>query len=592
MPQATCQNCRNTFLIADEDVKFYERMQVPPPTFCWLCRAQRRFMFRNERNLYKRKSDFSGKEIFSMYPPELAVKVYEKDVWLSDQWDPMAYGRDVDFSRPFLEQIRDVWHAVPLKNLNVVAGTGSDYCNHFTNQKNCYLVFNGNECEDCLYGNGLTHSRDCVDVSHVGKSENCYEGFWLTSCASTFFSSQCENCLNALFCKNCTGCTNCFGCVGLRNKQYHIFNVPYAQEAYAEKLKEFDWTSHEKLEELKKRARNFWLKFPNKCIIGSHNTNVSGNYIDHSKNVRCSFLVREGENLKYCQYLQELPGSKDCYDFSVWGDNNQLVYECMACGIGTSTIKFCLFTQENVRDVEYSVLCSSSADLFGCVGLRKKEYCILNKQYAKGEYHALVEKIKNHMIEMPYKDGKGRVYAYGEYFPPEFSPWAYNETIAFDYFPLTRKQAEEQGFRWRDPHERNYEITKKASQLPDRIQNTDDSLINATVQCAHEGACAHQCPGAYRITEQELRFYRKNNIPLPRICSMCRHYERLEQRSGLALFERPCQCAEATSENGAYKNTASHHHGSSPCASTFETTYAPTQPDIVYCESCYTSEVV
>ncbi|MBI3335539.1 MAG: hypothetical protein HY001_03515, partial [Candidatus Portnoybacteria bacterium] len=334
MKQRTCQNCKQQFTIDSVDFKFYEKMQVPAPTFCWLCRAQRRMAFRNESSLFKRKSDFSGEEIFSAFAPAAPVKVYEKDAWISDEWNPMEYGIDIDFSKPFLEQFKELLHTVPLKNLNLVNNVNSDYCNNFTDPRDCYLAFNGKGAENCMYGNGIGFSKECVDVSHVGKSEWCYEGFWLTSCASCIFSSHCENSYNLAFCKNCTGCNDCFGCVGLRNKSYHIFNKPYSKEAYQKKVKEFALDSYKNIEVMKKKAREFWLKFPNKFIEGSHNQNVSGNYISHSKNVHNSFLVREGENLRYCQYVQELPGSKDCYDYTAWGDANELIYECCACGIG------------------------------------------------------------------------------------------------------------------------------------------------------------------------------------------------------------------------------------------------------------------
>ena len=96
-----CQNCTQEFRIEPEDFVFYEKIRVPPPTWCPECRMIRRFMFRNERNLYRRKDDVSGKEIFSMYPPEVPVKIYEKDYWWSDAWDATEYGKDYDFSRPF-----------------------------------------------------------------------------------------------------------------------------------------------------------------------------------------------------------------------------------------------------------------------------------------------------------------------------------------------------------------------------------------------------------------------------------------------------------------------------------------------------------
>ena len=74
-----CQNCKCEFLIDQADFNFYEMVKVPAPTFCSLCRAQRRMAWRNESSLFKRKSDYSGKEIFSAFSPDSPVKVYEKD---------------------------------------------------------------------------------------------------------------------------------------------------------------------------------------------------------------------------------------------------------------------------------------------------------------------------------------------------------------------------------------------------------------------------------------------------------------------------------------------------------------------------------
>ncbi len=54
------------------------------------------------------------------------------------------------------------------------------------------------------------------------------------------------------------------------------------------------------------------------------------------------------------------------------------------------------------------------------------------------------------MDEMPYTDARGRVYKYGEFYPPELSPWSYNETLAQEYFPLTKEEAISLGYRWKD----------------------------------------------------------------------------------------------------------------------------------------------
>jgi len=409
-----------------------------------------------------------------------------------------------------------------------------------------------------------------VDVSHLSKCETCFDSFWVTNGNKNVGCNNCENSFNLWFCKNCTGCSDCVGCVGLRKKNYHIFNEPYSREDYLSKLKELNFGSRKDYDKLKEKAQKFWLEFPNKFIEGLQNSRVSGNYIDHSKDVGNSFLVREGEHLKFCQYLQELPGCKDCYDWSIWGDNGQIMYECHASGIGTQNVKFSLFAQENAHDIEYCVACTGSSYCFGCVGLRKKQYCIFNKQYTKEEYEELVLKIKKHMDEMPYTDKTGVVYRYGEFFPIEISPVGYNESMAQEYFPMDRNDALAKGYKWHDAADRNYKPTIEAKDLPDDIKNVDDSITKEVIACAHDKInCKHLCVSAFRITQDELNFYKKVGLPLPHLCHNCRTFERLAQRTGLQLYVRKCD----------------------KCGKGIETSYAPERPEIVYCEQCYQQEV-
>ncbi|KKT90642.1 MAG: hypothetical protein UW91_C0052G0013 [Parcubacteria group bacterium GW2011_GWF2_45_11] len=97
----TCQNCKSGFTIEPEDFAFYEKIHVPPPTFCPDCRLQLRLLFRNERTFYKRKCDLCGKNMISSYAPEYTYPVYCQKCWWSDKWDPYQYGREYDFSKPF-----------------------------------------------------------------------------------------------------------------------------------------------------------------------------------------------------------------------------------------------------------------------------------------------------------------------------------------------------------------------------------------------------------------------------------------------------------------------------------------------------------
>lgn len=592
MQHPTCQNCQQNFVIDTDDLDFYTKIQVPPPTFCYLCRAQRRWAFRNERGLYKRKCDFSGKEIFSMYAPDSPVKVYERDIWLSDKWDSMDYGRDIDWSRPFLTQLYELMLEVPFKSLNVIRGVDSPYVNNATDPKNCYLVFNTTGPEDSMYSNGLNFSKDSVDVSHVSKIETCYESFWLGSCYRTHFSSQCVDSSDLWFCRDCQGCLDCFGSINLRNKSHYFFNQQCTKEEYEQKVNEYQLHTRLGIERAREDTKAFWKKFPNKNHQGIKNLNCTGSYVSNSKNVLDSFLVRESENLRYCQYIQETPGSKDCYDYSNWGDAAELVYEAISCGSGVQNIKFALLTQESTHETEYTILCNGSNNLFGCVGLRKKSFCILNKQYTKEEYNILVEKIKKHMEDMPYLDKNGRVYKYGEFYPVEMSPWAYNETIAQEYFPLTKEEAINKGYRWRDPDTKDYLPTLSTEQVPIDITKTEDTITQEIIACAHKGECNQGCTKAFKIIPDELAFYKKIGVPVPTLCPACRTMERLKLRLGIELYDSTCMCAGTHSKDELYTNTVSHEHQDTPCQNTFKTGFNPEDNNIVYCEQCYQQEVL
>ena len=196
------------------------------------------------------------------------------------------------------------------------------------------------------------------------------------------------------------------------------------------------------------------------------------------------------------------------------------------------------------------------------------------------------------MNDMPYVDKRSHFYKYGEFPPSEFSLFAYNETVAQEYFPLTKEEALKQGYVWKEPEKRNYQITIKSQDLPDHIKDVEDLILEQIVGCEHEGKCNENCTEAFRIISQELNFLRKQNLPLPRLCPNCRHYQRIKQRNPLKLWKRKCQCAGTKSENQIYANTIKHEHGENHCDNNFETTYAPERPEIVYCESCYLKEVV
>ena len=207
------------------------------------------------------------------------------------------------------------------------------------------------------------------------------------------------------------------------------------------KMKEYSLGDFKILSRIKQGFQEFKLKYPNKYARIVNCVNSTGDNLKNSKNAFHCFDSTMGsfEDSRYTAVpFGRKEAVKDCHSSFAVGHGFSLAYQSISVITGSSV----LFSKKiwTGYNIQYSYNCHNSHDLFACVGLRNKSYCILNKQYTKEEYERLVSKIIDHMDQIPYTDSKGRTYKYGEFFPPELSPFVYNETIAQEYFPLPKKK--------------------------------------------------------------------------------------------------------------------------------------------------------
>ncbi|MBI3535652.1 MAG: hypothetical protein HY072_09250 [Deltaproteobacteria bacterium] len=532
--QKTCKQCEIKFEIDQLDLDFYKKINVPVPTLCSECRLKRRQIFRNDRVFYNRKCDLSGKQFISTYEPNRGYKVYHPDEWYSDKWDAMVYGRDFDFNKPFFEQFDALMHAVPRLGIDIVNCENSYYCNFCGDDKNCYLDIAGEGNEDCYFNLFVKHSKNVVDCTFVYNSTLCCECINCYDCYNVQHSTYCENSSDCLFCFDLKGCRNCLFSSGLRNKEYFIFNKQHSKEEYGKYLENLQLGSYVQREKLKAG----WDKFKRENAIFRGNyflncENVSGDDIKNSKNTFHSFNVLNCED---CKYLYDVLDAKDCQDLNYSLYKPELSYEL----ISTLNMVKSAFSLEShyCNEVYYCDMVNNSKNLFGCIGLNHKQYCILNKQYSREEYEKLVPKI----IEKMRLDGE-----WGEFFPFDISPFAYSETVAQEYFSLKVE---------RTKSEKIYQGPE--FQLPDNIKDLPDDLVKQILIC-------EKSEKPYRVIEAELKFYKRMNIPVPHLSPDQRHLERMSLRNPRKLFDRKC----------------------SNCGQQIESTFTANRPEKVYCEQCY-----
>ncbi len=493
----TCKNCSENFEITDDDLKFYEdigpdfngkKYPISAPNLCPKCREINRLQFRNLKNLYKRKCDFSGKEIISGYSEKIISPIYHASIWWSDKWDPMDHGMDLDLNRSFFEQFKELFEKVPLLHLYWVNNENCEYINGAANCKNCYLSFNIDQCESMYYVTNAQKSQFCFDCYSIFGCELCFQCVDCENCYNLFYSERSSSCSDSYFLIDCKRCKDCIGCVNLIDKQYCIFNEQFSKDEYEKKKNQI--LNERNYEEIHIDILKKSLAFPKKYYYGHSNESFSGNNIRNAKNSYACFESYEIENCKYCDYIFH---AKNCMDYNIFGNHSEWIYNSIATGINCSNNICCMGCWQSSSNNFYCNMINGCTNCFGCSGLKKKNYCILNKQYTKEEYEILVPKIIQKMIEND---------EWGEFFPKELSPFSFEESIASDYYP----------------EQKNEHIVKAGKE-------TDGCI---------------ECGKHFKVIQQEENFYNKNNLSLPKKCPKCRDKARMKLRNPKKLWTRAC----------------------------------------------------
>lgn len=489
-----CEHCKNEFTINDGELSLYEKVGIELPTICFFCRIKLHLSFWMFGKFRKGKSDLSGENLITVLPEKNRYPIYTLTEWHSDKWDAMDYGQDYDEKRSFFEQLQELQEKVPHPHQNGSKNTGCDWCDDVWNCKNSYLSRSMVDCEDLFYSYRNIGVKNSVDMAI---SFNCEKSYACGDCHHSFklfYSKHSRDCIDSYFLYDCRNCQNCFMCWNLRGKSYCIENVQYTREEYLEKLKSFNLSSYKSIQDYKKHFEEIIQKdVVHRPNFNFKVYNCEGDYLVDCKNCNNCNTISESEDSYNC-----IRGIKEKLNIDANGCwYAELMGNCSSC-VGGYAEKYCVWSSS--RYSEYLDLCIECEYCFGCVGLKKKKYCILNKQYNKEEYEELKNKIISDM------KAKGE---YGKFLPYSMSAGPFNFSTSFLYFPETKREdILKLGGYWEDIIESNIE-GMPTSELPDDIKDVPDTIITQALICPETG-------WRFNIAKNELIFYKENNIPLPR----------------------------------------------------------------------------
>jgi hypothetical protein len=404
-------------------------------------------------------------------------------------------------------------------------------------------------CEDCMYGYGFKKDISCMDGFYNLHSELCYDCTDVYKCYDLKRCQDCTNCNSSAFLRDCIGCKDCFLCVGLRNKQYCYKNKQLSKEEYEEQISKIDLGSYRQYQQCINELKEIEKDHPFKQFHTINVENSFGDHLKNCKNAKFCFDCEDVEEAKYCYQL--VLGAKDCYDIYQYGTRIQQSYDSAIIGEDSYHLLFTYQGHMAAQELIYCYNLESSKFCFGCSNMHNMSYCILNKQYTKEEYEKLVPKIIEHMKSTG---------EWGEFFDIKYSLFGYNNTVAQMWYPLTKEEVLQRGWKWDDYESPPPQVSKvlKAVDLPDNINDINDDILGYAVECEKTGKL-------FKITSQELKYYRTHRLPLPRKWWFERHLDRFRKRNPRKFFARICE----------------------KCKNSIWTTYPPEQPERVYCEKCY-----
>lgn len=513
-----CEHCGQNFSISEGELALYKKVDIELPTLCFSCRIKLHQSFWMFGKFRKGKSNLSGESLITVLPEKTRYPIYISTEWYGDEWDAMDYGMDYYENEPFLRQMQKLQEKVPHPHHNGAKNTNCDYCDDVWTSRNCYLSRSMVDCEYLMYSYRNIRVKNSIDVTICFDCEKCFNCSDCYHSFKIFYSEHSRDCIDSYFLYDCRNCINCFMCWNLRNKSHCIENVQYSKEEYDKKIKSFQLGSYDSIQEHKKHFKEI---IKNKVVhrqnFNFRTSNSDGNYLVDVKNCHnCNTI----DNSEDCYNILRATKDKSCIDAG--GCFYSELMGNTSCCVNGYAEKYCLWSPS--RYSEYLEICIECEYCFGCVGLKKKKYCILNKQYTKEEYEILREKIITDMK----KRGE-----YGKFFPYPMSAGPFNFSTSFLYFPETKKEdILKLGGYWEDIKESHIE-GMPTSELPDDIKDVPDNITTQALICPETG-------WRFNVAENELIFYKENNIPLPRYHFDVRTKNQLKYLTILQAYPYKC----------------------------------------------------
>lgn len=400
--ERTCLASGRIWMMDEGEISWYKKFNMPPSEYHPETKTKLFGSTWAAFSWWWNKDALTGEKVLTHVHPYSPFKVISDDEWYKQ--DFISYGRDYDPNRSFFDQLHDLACEVPFsawknfeKPINSIArvsfGDEDSYFVVASRSRRTAYTENVLDIEDSLeavISNNIYRSHSVLHSQRISDSYCVRESY---------------DCMKSWFVFDCRDCENCFGAWNKRHKKYLWFNEQLSKEEWEKRFEQVDTTSYKEMNAYRKKfyeaiaSEAIW---PSAFMVKCENS--TGEYITNCVDCVRAWGSDGSKNEFHCKWGQM--GSEDNFQGVCPGSNNCFM---SSAAISSSRAHFSYFVTR-CQDVEYCIECYDCESCFGCTNLRRKKFCIFNKQYSEEEYWKKVDEIKCAMLDRReygrYMDGR------------------------------------------------------------------------------------------------------------------------------------------------------------------------------------------
>ena len=526
----TCALTKEEWELSQDEIDWCKRLRVPPSKLTPNTRWKWMAYYDVGYQFWWNKHFDTGEPVLSFHHPASGVRVLPDTEWHSRDFSDITLDHDPE--KPFFDQLFELRGMVPQPATfnhkepenSIALFSFGDRDSYFTfacrSARSYYLIgaFDVEDCSSIFLSSESTRSHAITHSHRIYNSRYIRESF---------------DCMNSAFLFDCRNCENCFGATNKRNKKYLWFNEQLTQSEWEKRRAEVDLGKRSVVEEQMQKFEKMLIEetiWPENFNSGSEDT--TGDYLRDCTRCYYCFDSEKGpvDNF-WCGWMYGAPTD----NAFCWGTISSSECYLSVSSPDSNKVKMC-YRSSRCENSEYLIGCMDCRNCFGCVGLRKKEYCIFNKQYTEEEYWKRVDQIKTELLE----SGE-----YGEYFPTKFSSAYVPESGAPLYAGASPEDLKALGGNEFDPNSEeatrsegvDFSAAKQAKDIPDSIDDLTDEWIGVPIYDPDAGR-------TFSILKPEAEYYRKERIAPPNDHFILRLKKLSEAGQKAQLKRRDCSVCE------------------------------------------------